>query len=652
MKKTTAIIFLIISNFFFYSLVSTIQAKDVPVNKTHKYAIIFKAIEEEKWEIVKTLSSKIKDPLIRDFFTWVRLKSSKKQGKFQEFSKFIESRSSWPNQRTLRLNAEESIFSRVPETKIVDWFKKYPPITTTGEIRYAEALFRNQKTEEAKHMIKKIWINGNFAYRQERSFIKLYHKMWAMKDNITRVERLSWEGKISPARRTLNRIKNKDLKLLYEARFRLRAMRGGVDKAISDVPEYLLSNEGFLFERFRWRVRKSRKDAVDILENLPKNLSHKDLWWKEIHSLIRQEIKRKNFSKAYNIANKITFDNGLSLADSEWISGWIALRFLKKPERAIHHFQRMFENVTMPTSIARASYWAGRTQLALGNNETADTWFKKAGEHYTTFYGQLALAQSKKETTIEKPTTYSSNNTKYSANELIKIIDFLNSIGEKDHAEPFFVHFYDMAKSIDEKKFIITKARKMKIYYIVVKLGRNAVNQGINFSHLAYPVPELLKLKNKEEMALTLSVARQESNFYEKAISSASALGIMQILPSTAKKVSRNIGVKYSRSKLINDPSYNFKLGKSYLIELIALYENSYVLTLAGYNGGPGRVRKWIKNNGDPRKYNIDTIDWIELITISETRYYVQKVLANYFLYFKYFFPNTKIHQIKNRLRL
>ena len=158
MKKTTAIIFLIISNFFFYSLVSTIQAKDVPVNKTHKYAIIFKAIEEEKWEIVKTLSSKIKDPLIRDFFTWVRLKSSKKQGKFQEFSKFIESRRNWPNQRTLRLNAEESIFSHVPKTEMVDWFKKYPPITTTGEIRYAEALFRNQKREEAKHMIKKIWI--------------------------------------------------------------------------------------------------------------------------------------------------------------------------------------------------------------------------------------------------------------------------------------------------------------------------------------------------------------------------------------------------------------------------------------------------------------------------------------------------------------
>ena len=108
-------------------------------------------------------------------------------------------------------------------------------------------------------MIKKIWVSGNFGYRQERSFIKLYHKMWTMKDNLIRVERLSWEGKISAARRTLNRIKNKDLKLLYEARFRLRAMRGGVDKAISKVPNYLLSNEGLLFERFRWRVRKSRE---------------------------------------------------------------------------------------------------------------------------------------------------------------------------------------------------------------------------------------------------------------------------------------------------------------------------------------------------------------------------------------------------------
>ena len=174
----------------------------------------------------------------------------------------------------------------------------------------------------------------------------------------------------------------------------------------------------------------------------------------------------------------------------------------------------------------------------------------------------------------------------------------------------------------------------------------------MDLAHLAYPAPPLLKLKNKKEMALALSVARQESNFYEKAVSRASALGIMQVIPSTAKKVAKDIKVKYSRAKLINDPSYNFQLGKAYLSELMSMYKDSYILSLAGYNGGPSRVKRWIKSNGDPRKDNINAIDWIELITISETRYYVQKVLANYFMYCKLFFPNTKIYEIIDRLKL
>ena len=651
MKKTTAIILLIITYLICWSLQSTAQAKNAR-NDKNQYTAIFQTIEQEDWKKFRTLTSGIKEPVIKSLFTWARLKLSKEQRKFREFSKFIESHKNWPNQKTLRINAEESSFTNVSATEIINWFTKYPPITTTGEIRYAEALFRNQEKEKAKRMIKNIWINGNFSYKQERSFIKLYRKMWTMEDNLERIERLSWEGKISAARRTLNRIKNKDLKSLYEARLRLRAMRGGVDAAIAKMPDYLLPNEGFLFERFRWRVKKSRENAADILETLPRNLSHKELWWKSIEQLIRQELRKKNFNKAYSVATKITFDSGLSLADSEWIAGWLALRFLQKPEKALQHFQRMFENVSMPISISRASYWAGRAHVALGNNEEARTWFEKAGEHYTTFYGQLGLAHLKSDKNIKTVASQTSGKPPYQDNQLIKVIDFLSSIGEKDHAEPFFIHLYDMAKNIKEKSAIIKKAQKMRIYYVVVRLARKSINQGMDLAHLAYPAPPLLKLKNKKEMALALSVARQESNFYEKAVSRASALGIMQVLPSTAKKVAKDIKVKYSRAKLINDPSYNFQLGKAYLSELMSMYKDSYILSLAGYNGGPSRVKRWIKSNGDPRKDNINAIDWIELITISETRYYVQKVLANYFMYCKLFFPNTKIYEIKDRLKL
>ncbi len=57
------------------------------------------------------------------------------------------------------------------------------------------------------------------------------------------------------------------------------------------------------------------------------------------------------------------------------------------------------------------------------------------------------------------------------------------------------------------------------------------------------------------------------------------------------------------------------------------------MLTVAAYNAGPGRVRTWIKRNGDPRKSKVDAIDWVELIGFQETRNYVQRVMENLQIY-------------------
>ena len=107
----------------------------------------------------------------------------------------------------------------------------------------------------------------------------------------------------------------------------------------------------------------------------------------------------------------------------------------------------------------------------------------------------------------------------------------------------------------------------------------------------------------------------------------------MQILPNTAKKIAQNLKVKYSKHRLISDPNYNMLLGQAYLAELIDEFDGSYILALAGYNAGPGRANRWVKQNGSPRKKTIDTIDWIEMIPFKETRNYVQRVLESLQVY-------------------
>ena len=105
------------------------------------------------------------------------------------------------------------------------------------------------------------------------------------------------------------------------------------------------------------------------------------------------------------------------------------------------------------------------------------------------------------------------------------------------------------------------------------------------------------------------------------------------ILGVAQKMLAKQEKIRYSSKKLQSDPSYNVNLGSRYISDLIKEFNGSYILAISAYNAGPNRVKKWIKKNGDPRKENIDSIDWIEMIPYKETRSYVKKVLSNMQIY-------------------
>ena len=132
---------------------------------------------------------------------------------------------------------------------------------------------------------------------------------------------------------------------------------------------------------------------------------------------------------------------------------------------------------------------------------------------------------------------------------------------------------------------------------------------------------------------IILAITRQESEFDPKANSYAGAKGMMQLMTYTAKLVSKQMKVPYSKSRLTSDPEYNISLGTYYFNSLLNDYGEIYPFAIAAYNAGPKRVKYWRKINGDPSKNKIDYINWIELIKFKETRNYVQRVLENYNVY-------------------
>jgi soluble lytic murein transglycosylase len=171
---------------------------------------------------------------------------------------------------------------------------------------------------------------------------------------------------------------------------------------------------------------------------------------------------------------------------------------------------------------------------------------------------------------------------------------------------------------------------------MAIRVGKTAVARNMNlfaYSYPVHPLPEYKPLRESPERAMLLAIARQESEFNPEIISHAGARGLLQVMPITARHICKDHKIKCDIPRLNTDSAYNAMIASAYIGDRKDEFSGSYVLTLAGYNAGPGRARQWMKQFGDPRKPGIDPIDWIETIPFEETREYVKKVLSNVQMY-------------------
>jgi soluble lytic murein transglycosylase len=177
-------------------------------------------------------------------------------------------------------------------------------------------------------------------------------------------------------------------------------------------------------------------------------------------------------------------------------------------------------------------------------------------------------------------------------------------------------------------------------------LGKAAYNRGLPLDYYAYPIvglPDYKPIAPPIEPEVTYSIARQESHFSQKVVSTAHAMGFMQVTPAAGIDTAAKYKVTYSRDRLLKDPVYNMQMGTAELSNLFSGYNGSYILTFAGYNAGRGRVRQWIAAYGDPRDPKVDPVDWAERIPIAETRNYVQRIMENLQVYRARFGGGSKL---------
>lgn len=308
--------------------------------------------------------------------------------------------------------------------------------------------------------------------------------------------------------------------------------------------------------------------------------------------------------------------------------------FLNQPEISLKHFKHMLSAVKTPISQAKAYYWCGRANEAMGEQESAHTWYYKAGQFPSTYYGQLAVAKvepGRRFKLNKHLPILASEKHAFERDEFVRITRLFAASGHPQEALPFLYILGNRMPNRSQRYLALQLTRDV-LPSFAVQAVKKAEKFGLIMVDWAYPLLPF-KTNTDVEKALILAVVRQESDFNPSAISSALAKGLMQVMPNTAQKIAKDIGLPYKESMLLTDPIYNVQLGTHYLKKKLQEFEGSYILAIASYNAGAKPVREWIKRNGDPRQKGIDLINWIEMIPYNETRTYVQRVLANLYVY-------------------
>lgn len=562
-----------------------------------------------------------------DVVEWMRLRAG--DGNFGTYTAFLGHRPDWPGLALIRQKGEAVIPPGTDPDRVIAYFRAGRPATGKGSLALIAALRSKRLSQEAEAEAVRAWKTLPLSEQEQADFISTFPTLLS-RHHVQRLDTLLWRERLTEAQRMIPLV-GPDWQALAKARIMLRRDQDGVNAAIAAVPKALQDDPGLAWERFAWRMRKSQyAEAAAFLDQRSTSagaLGQPEVWAERRALLARREMREGDARRAYRLASRHFLTEGSDYADLEWLAGYIALRKLDDPQRALKHFQAMRAAVESPISLGRAGYWEGRAYEAMGRPDAARTAYAFGAGFQTGFYGLLAaeragVAMDPGLIGNEKFPDWKT--ARFARSSLLEAALLLQKAGARDLSKRFFLQLAeglnptelgqlaDLALSLDEP-------------HIALSIAKEAASRGIVLPRAYFPVMGLARMDLPVARELALAIARRESEFDAAVVSSAGARGLMQVMPGTAELVSRRIGVEFTPAKLTTDWRYNAQIGSAYLAQLREEFGGAVALVAAGYNAGPNRSREWIAKLGDPRG-NVDVVDWIEHIPFTETRNYVMRV--------------------------
>jgi len=317
-----------------------------------------------------------------------------------------------------------------------------------------------------------------------------------------------------------------------------------------------------------------------------------------------------------------------------WWSAGLAAWRLGRPEDAARHFEGYARSQYVSAwEQAAGAYWAARAHLAAGNPAEVNRWLEAAAAETRTFYGILARRA------LGLAVVYDWSRPGVAAAALEPLLGHprglraaaLTQIGEIRWAERELWPLFDPSDR-ELADAMLALADDAGLPRLSLEIGDRLARIGLTSDRALFPVPVWAPQEGfAVDRALIYAISRQESRFSTEATSHAGARGLMQLMPRTASFVAGDRSLRGNGRNKLYDPALNLSLGQQYILHLLDQPEvdGNLFLALASYNGGIGNVIKWQRRVD----YQADPLLFIETIPLRETRTYVERVLANLWIY-------------------
>lgn len=534
----------------------------------------------------------------------------------------------------------------VSKKTILKWFKRYSPKTKEGLELYIKCLLEENRAFARKY-IKQTWVFQNLS----PEFMERY-----------KTEFSDYVSPIEDAKKTKRLIK--DVKISQ-----LSTLKSMVIDEISDyisdfLERYVASkSEGYSKEDLKDVEKKhaivqglidrnQNKKAANILSISNDNEEKYATSFFNQRRHVSFNILRAGDPKlAYKVMAMykiVSSKQDERIARAEWLLGYISLRFLNDLKKAEMHFKKAYDNSLNSIRISKNAFWLAEVYKRRNDIVLAIDWYKQASRYFSTFYGYLAekklnaisKVSQENDVTFTEEFQHEQNFSSGAAFTFYnrELVQVLLNVEDKSMRKYFYrqliyeiddpneeMLLMDIAVDRDETSILISENSKRQRYFPNERAYKLLKDHNMKY----------MKKVNSDPCfeSFAHAVIQRESNFNVFARSHAGAVGLMQIMPATARYEAKRM--KFYIGGALTDPYRNITIGASILNRLLNKYNGNIIYVAAAYNFGENRLSRYLESI--KKLGGLNALDLIELIPVKETRLYVKHVIRSFFTYQKKF---------------